>query len=270
MTDVVDPQAEGEGRPVTSKRLEGKVALITGTGGGQGRAAATRFAAEGALVVGCDLFAEGNEETVEAIRAAGGSMAGMAPVDVSDPAAAERWVEEAAAVHGRIDILFNNASSPKFVPVPEMSIEDWQYTIRNELDMVFYVSKYAWPHLAKKGGVIISTASISAHVASKGVGMAAHSAAKGGVLAMSRAFAADGAADGIRAVTISPGPIKTPGAIRDYFHIPGAEQAVVDLLLTDRVGLPEDIAGLAVYVASDEAAFMTGVDLLIDGGLTAL
>lgn len=252
------------------KRLEGKVSLITGTGGGQGRAAAIRFAQEGALVIGCDLLEEENRETVAMVEAAGGTMTGMAPVDLGDPKAAQAWVEKAAAVHGRINVLFNNASSPKFVPMPELSVEDWRYTIRNELDLVFYVTKFAWPYLAKSRGVIISTASISARVASRGVGMTAHSAAKGGVLAMSRALAADGAKDGIRAVTISPGPIKTPGSIRDYFHIPGAEEAVISQLLVNRVGMPEDIAALAVYVASDEAEFLTGVDILIDGGLTAL
>jgi NAD(P)-dependent dehydrogenase (short-subunit alcohol dehydrogenase family) len=100
--------------------------------------------------------------------------------------------------------------------------------------------------------------------------MARHCAAKGGVLALTRVFAADGAKSGIRAVSISPGPIKTPGAIRDYFHIPGAEEGVIAQLLTDRVGVSEDIAGLAAFIASDEAAFMTGVDVLMDGGFTAL
>jgi meso-butanediol dehydrogenase / (S,S)-butanediol dehydrogenase / diacetyl reductase len=253
-----------------NKRLEGKVALVTGTGGGQGRAAAAKFAEEGALIVGCDLNDEGNRETLAIVEAAGGTMTAMAPVDLSDPEAARAWVEEAAAVHGRIDVLYNNASSPRFVLMPEMSVEDWQYAIRNELDLVFYVTKFAWPYLAERGGVIINTASISAHVATPDVGMASHCAAKGGVLALTRAFAADGAKHGIRAVSLSPGPIKTPGAIRDYFHIPGAEEAVIGQLLTDRVGTSEDIAGLAAFVASDEAAFMTGVDVLMDGGMTAL
>jgi meso-butanediol dehydrogenase / (S,S)-butanediol dehydrogenase / diacetyl reductase len=252
-----------------TKRLDGKVALITGTGAGIGQAAAIRFAQEGALVIGCDLSEEGNRETVAAVQAAGGSMTGMAPVDLSDPEAARAWVEEAVAVHGRIDVVSNIASTPKFVPMPELSVEDWQFTIRNELDLVFYVTKFAWPYLAERGGVIISIASISAHVATRDVGMAAHSAAKGGVLALSRVFATDGAAHGIRAVTISPGPVKTPGSMH-FWSIPGAEEAVISTLLTDRVGQPEDIAGLAAYVASDEAAYLTGVDILIDGGLTAL
>jgi NAD(P)-dependent dehydrogenase (short-subunit alcohol dehydrogenase family) len=253
-----------------SRRLEGKVALITGTGGGQGRAAAVKFAEEGALVIGCDLFEDGNRETVATVEAAGGTMTGMAPVDLSDPGAAQAWVEQAAAVHGRVDVVYNNASSPRFVLMPEMSVDDWQYGIRNELDLVFYVTKFAWPYLAERGGVIVNTASISAHVATPDVGMASHCAAKGGVLALTRAFAADGAKHGIRAVSISPGPIKTPGAIEQYFHIPGAEEAVIAQLLTDRVGKSEDIAALAAFVASDEAEFMTGVDVLMDGGMTAL
>jgi NAD(P)-dependent dehydrogenase (short-subunit alcohol dehydrogenase family) len=253
-----------------SGRLEKKVALITGTAGGQGRAAAERFAQEGALVVGCDLFAEGNEETVALVQAADGTMTGMAPVDLGDPDAARDWVEAAAAVHGRIDVLYNNASAPRFVPMPGTSVEDWQYAMRNELDLVFYVTKFAWPYLAERGGVIINTASTSAYVATPDVGMASHCAAKGAVLALTRAFAADGAKDGIRAVSISPGAIKTPGAIKEYFHIPGAEEATINQLLTDRVGTSEDIAALAAYVASDEAAFMTGSDVRIDGGLTAL
>jgi NAD(P)-dependent dehydrogenase (short-subunit alcohol dehydrogenase family) len=253
-----------------TKRLEGKVALITGTGGGQGRAAAVKFAEEGALVIGCDLFEDGNRETVATVEAAGGTMTGMAPVDLSDPGAAKAWVEQAAAVHGRVDVVYNNASSPRFVLMPEMSVDDWQYGIRNELDLVFYVTKFAWPYLAERGGVIVNTASISAHVATPDVGMASHCAAKGGVLALTRAFAADGAKHGIRAVSISPGPIKTPGAIEQYFHIPGAEEAVIAQLLTDRVGKSEDIAALAAFVASDEAEFMTGVDVLMDGGMTAL
>ena len=254
----------------TRRRLEGKVALITGTGGGQGRAAAVRFAQEGALVVGCDLFAEGNDETVEMVRAAGGSMTGMAPVDLGDADAAKAWVEAAAALHGRIDVVYNNASAPAYVAMPDASIENWRSTIRNELDLVFYVTSFAWPYLAERGGVIINTASTSAYVASRAPGALAHCAAKGGVLAMTRAFAADGAAHGIRAVSISPGPIKTPGAIKAFFHMQGAEEATIAQLLVNRVGTSEDIAALAAFLASDEAGFITGTDIVIDGGQTAL
>lgn len=161
-------------------RLEGKVALITGTASGMGRAAAVRFAQEGALVIGCDLSEDGNRETVELVAETGAKMTGMAPVDLGDPEAARTWVEESAAVHGRIDVVFNNASSPRFAPLPDLSVEDWRYAMRNELDLVFYVTKFAWPHLAERGGVVINTASTSAYVATPGQGFAAHCAAKGG------------------------------------------------------------------------------------------
>jgi meso-butanediol dehydrogenase/(S,S)-butanediol dehydrogenase/diacetyl reductase len=125
-----------------SKRLEGRVALITGTGGGQGRAGAVRFAREGALVIGCDLFEEGNDETVEMVRVAGGSMAGMAPVDLGDPEAARAWVEAAAALHGRIDVVYNNASAPAHVAMPDASIENWRSTMRTGPDRGWAARRY--------------------------------------------------------------------------------------------------------------------------------
>jgi NAD(P)-dependent dehydrogenase (short-subunit alcohol dehydrogenase family) len=250
-------------------RLEGKVALITGTGGGQGRAAAIRFAQEGAMVVGCDLKEEGNQETVAMVGSIGGRMTGMAPVDLGDPEEARSWVEEAAAVHGRMDILYNNASAPRFGSMPDLSIEDWDFTIRNELDLVFYVTKYAWPYLARRGGVILTTASVSGWQASRDGRLAAHSAAKGGVLALSRAFAADGARDGIRAITISPGPIESPGTA-DLFADPATRERYIGQLLSARLGTAEDVAALAAYLVSDEAEWITGIDVGIDGGMRAI
>lgn len=253
-----------------SGRLHGKVALITGTGGGQGRAAAIRFAKEGALVIGCDLDAGSAHETVELAQSAGLKIDSMQPVDLGDPEQARVWVEDAAEIHGRIDVVYNNASGPRFAPTPDMSVENWRAGIRNELDLVFYVTKFAWPHLAKRGGVVITTGSTTGHLATPGVGMVAHAAAKGGVIAMNKVFACDGAPFGIRAVTISPGPIRTPELERNFLSkVPGAEEMIVGRLLAKRVGLPDDVASMAVYVASDEAEWLTGVDLLIDGGYTA-
>ena len=127
-------------------RLTGKVALITGTGVGMGRAAALRFAAEGATVVGCGLNPQTSEETVRFVHGAGGEMTSAAPVDLSSFEATQRWVAEAAATHGGIDVLYNNASLPAVGPWDDLTVDQWHAGIGNELDLVFYSCKVAWPH----------------------------------------------------------------------------------------------------------------------------
>jgi meso-butanediol dehydrogenase / (S,S)-butanediol dehydrogenase / diacetyl reductase len=244
-------------------KFEGKVALITGTGGGQGRAAALAFAAEGAAIVGCDVKEEGNAETVELVTKAGGQMTGMAPVDLGDPAQAERWVEDAVAAAGRVDILYNNASAARFGGIEQLSIEDWDFTMRNEIDLVFYVSKFAWPYLKREGGVVINTASVAGHGAG-GDGIA-HSVTKRAVIAMSHCLADSGAPYGIRVVSISPGPIVTPGT-DEIFAMPGMKDVMLASLRIKRLGQPEDIARMAVFLASDDAEWVTGIDVRVDGG----
>src|SRR5262245_20330504 len=124
-------------------KLEGKVALITGTAGGMGRASAVLFAREGAKVVGCDLKVPEAEETVRLVTDAGGEMISMAPVDLGEESAARAWVDEAVAAYGGIDIVFNNASSARVGPFVELTSEDWHYSIRNELDLLYYVTAAA-------------------------------------------------------------------------------------------------------------------------------
>jgi meso-butanediol dehydrogenase/(S,S)-butanediol dehydrogenase/diacetyl reductase len=250
-------------------RLDGKVALITGTGGGQGRAAALRFALEGAAVVGCDVKEDGNRETVAAVKAAGGSMTGMEPIDLGEASEARDWVQAAAAIHGRVDILYNNASMPRFGFIDEMSVEDWHFTIRNELDLVFYVTKYAWPFLAERGGVVLSTASVSGMIGAKVNPAFAHAAAKGAVLAMTKQLAVDGASKGIRVISISPGPIETPGSAEVRDTNPEVFEMMTDKLLLRRLGRPEEIAAVAAFLASDDASFITGANIAADGGWTA-
>lgn len=247
------------------KRLEGKVALITGTAGGQGRAAALLFAREGARVFGCDVKVNETLETVRMVRDAGGLMDALAPVDLSDDPQVRDWMTRAIELHGRIDILYNNASKPAFAPLSELTNDMWSETLRHELDLVFFASRAAWPHLiAGGGGVIINTASVAGHLAIAD-NHTAHAAAKGGVLAMTRQLAAEGAPHNIRAVSISPGPILTP-ALALVASTTEQQDALASTTLLKRLGTPEDIAYLALYLASDEASWVTGTDVIIDGG----
>ncbi|MDX3901417.1 MAG: SDR family oxidoreductase [Sphingobium sp.] len=249
--------------------LEGKVALISGTGGGQGRAAALRFAAAGAHVVGCDLNVDGMAETIELARAAGQRISGpREAIDIADPAGAAEWIAGAIAEYSRIDILYNNASAARFAPAAEMSDADWHFTIRNEIDIVFFPTRAAWPHLAVRGGVIINVASTAAWAGTAGTGKVAHAAAKGAIVAMTRQLALEGAPVGIRAVSISPGFVRTPGTAA-FLEREDVRARLVAGIPLGRPGEPEDIAAAALFVASQEASFMTGNDIVIDGGALA-
>jgi NAD(P)-dependent dehydrogenase (short-subunit alcohol dehydrogenase family) len=252
-------------------RLDGRVALITGTAGGQGAAAARLFAVEGATVVGCDLDSDRAHAVAAEVVAAGGAMTVDAPVDLSDPDAAAAWVDGAAARAGGIDILYNNASAPRVGPFEEMTFEDWRFTQRNELDLIYTVTRAAWPHLvARDGGVIINTASVSAHRGATFIEQAAHGAAKGGVLAITRHLAASGARHGIRANSISPGLIVTEQIV-PFLDEPG--HPVREMLRAHplgRLGEPEDVARVALFLASDDAAYLNAVDIVIDGGQSVI
>jgi meso-butanediol dehydrogenase / (S,S)-butanediol dehydrogenase / diacetyl reductase len=250
-----------------SGRLDGRAVLITGTAGGQGAAAARLFAAEGATVVGCDLDARRATAVAAAITADGGAMRAFAPVDLAEPDAAAAWVSDAVAFAGGVDVLYNNASGPRVGPFEELSWEDWRFTQRNELDLIFTVTRAAWPHLvARGGGVIINTASVAAHRGATFIEQAAHGAAKGGVLAMTRHLAASGARHRIRANSISPGLIVTP-QIAPFLDEPG--HPVHEMLRTHplgRLGEPDDVARVALFLASDDAAYLNAVDIVVDGG----
>ena len=246
----------------------GRVVLITGTGGGMGRVAAQRFAQEGAIVVGCDLDAERHAETVELVREAGGTITGGAPVDLGDAEQAKAWVDEAFAEHRRIDVVFNNASAARFGTIDELTLDDWHYTVRNELDLVFYVTKFAWPYLRTRGGVVINTASIAGMEGMRALGQTPHSATKGAVIALTRQLAVEGAPHHIRAVAISPGAIRTPPT-EPMFADDTIRNAVLDGQLVPRLGEPADVIDLAVFLASDAAAFITSTNVVVDGGATS-
>ena len=251
-------------------RFENKVVLITGIGGGMGRQAALSFAAEGAKVVGCDLFAEGAEETVRLVREAGGEITNFSPVNLSDSADASRWVEQAIEVYGGADVLYNNASIPKFGEVQELSFEDWNFVINNELNLVFYTTKAIWPHFMKHGGVVVNVGSIAGIRGVEFMAQNAHGTAKGGVISLTQQLAAEGGKYGIRAVCVSPGFTVTPSTAWLVESGPEPFKKNIARIPLGRVGQPSDIVNAALFLASEDASWITGVNLVVDGGGSVL
>jgi NAD(P)-dependent dehydrogenase (short-subunit alcohol dehydrogenase family) len=253
-------------------RLQGKIALITGVGGGMGVAAARRFAAEGARVVGCDLDEQGAATTEQLVRSEGGEITVMGGVDLGDAEAARTWVDEAVATYDGIDVLYNNASTQRFAPIEELSVEDWDFTMRNELDLVFYTVKAAWPHLKRHGGgAIVNVGSIAATRGVEFMAQNAHSTAKGGVVALTLQLVVEGGPHGIRANVISPGLVATPNTAPMLADPPERMRTVVlDRIPLGRHGQPEDVVNAAVFLASDESAWISGAHLVVDGGGSVL
>ncbi|MVW62925.1 SDR family oxidoreductase [Massilia sp. NEAU-DD11] len=250
-------------------RLQGKVAIITGIGSGMGRAAALLFANEGAHVVGCDVNEAGSRETMATLVARGGSGAALHPRDPSEPADAQALIDFAIEKFGRIDILYNNAAAVHFASIEDMTHEMWRATMKGELDIVFNACKAAWPHLKRQGGSIINCGSVSGKIAYEVLPALAHAAGKGGVIAMTHQLAMEGGPHGIRANSISPGLVRTGAteALMANPHWFGPMKR--KLMLDGAVGTPEDVAYCALYLASDEAKWVTGADFAIDGGTTA-
>ena len=192
-----------------SERLLGKVCIITGTGGSIGREAALIFAREGALVVGCGLQADDAEATVEAVRAAGGTMVLLQPCDLTKPADCQVLVDFAVRTYSRIDVLFNNAAMAYFNWLEDITDDEWDHNRREEVDLVFYLTRAAWPHLKASRGVIVNKGSLTALMSFKTLGSLAHTTAKAGIIGMTRQLAMEGRDHGIRANSISPGVIET-------------------------------------------------------------
>jgi NAD(P)-dependent dehydrogenase (short-subunit alcohol dehydrogenase family) len=253
-------------------RLDGKVVLISGTGGGQGRVAARIFADEGAKVVGCDINAQTAQETAQLVHDQGHEMlTADGSVDLADPAQAKAWIALAVEAFGTIDVLYNNASLPRFAPFGQMPDEDYAFTVRNELDLTWHATQAAWPHLADGGGAVVNVASIAAILGLRDLPQSAHAAAKGAVIGMTRQLAAEGAAMGIRVNCISPGVINSP-PVQEMLSLgaQGPLAPVIGATALGRPGEPEDIVYAALYLASDEARWVTGAHLVVDGGSSAL
>jgi NAD(P)-dependent dehydrogenase (short-subunit alcohol dehydrogenase family) len=245
--------------------------VVTGAAMGIGRGIALLFAREGAKVAVVDYDRDGGKQTAAAIQAAGGT-ATFIEADVADPVAVQMMVAATKAAYGRIDILVNNAGIdlPQATNVVETTIEDWDRTLNVNLKGVFLCCKYAVPEMLERGGgTIINIASIAGLRPMSQE--AAYGASKGGLTLLTRQMARDYAHHGIRVNSVCPGPMEKPTRHRQAY-LEGDEvairkrQAFAEAMPLGRMCLPEDIAQAALFLASDEASMITGIELVVDGG----
>lgn len=245
--------------------LQGQVAIITGAGSGIGRGGAVRFAAEGATVVVADLRPA--DAVVDEIHQSGGAALGV-EVDVAKAASVAAMVDQVIDRFGRIDILWSNAGVQVNKPVETTTDEEYDRLMDVNFRGFFNCVRAIVPHMIKqRSGAILSTASIDGLIGEKNI--AVYSATKGAILAMTRAMTADYSEHGIRVNTICPGWIDTP--INDPFfkNNPAAKALAASYQPVGRLGTPRDIAGVAAFLCSADAGFVTGATIVIDGGITS-
>jgi len=250
-------------------RLQDKVAIVTGGGGGVGRATSLAFAREGAAVLVADIN-HGAAQSVAAEIVAAGGQAESHAVDVSVEAEVESMVAAAEKRFGRLDVMFNNAGifHDDDVSVLDTSGEVWDRVLAVNLKGVFLGCKHGIPALLRAGGgSLINTSSLVALMGAA-VSQCAYTASKGGVLALTREIAVEFARKGVRANALCPGPLNTP-LIEGLFKDEKAKQRRLVHIPVGRLGESEEIASAAVFLASDESSFVTGAEFVVDGGITA-
>ena len=249
-------------------RLEGKIAVITGAGGDIGTATAVAFAREGATVACFDVDPKPAARCAQAVMAQGG-VARHYECDVSDSDSVRKTMSAVAEHFSGVDVLVNNAAiSSPYEPVHTLPESAWRKALDVNLTGAFLISKYAVPLMMKRGrGSIIHMASQMGHVGNKG--RAAYGATKAALIHLARIMALDYAEMNIRVNSLSPGAVLTSRVVGRYGSEDAARQRLEPLYPIKRLGTPQEIAAAVVFLASDESSFMTGADLLLDGGYTA-
>lgn len=257
-------------------RLDGKVAIVTGAGSGLGRAIMLHYVSEGARALAADINAEGARETARLVAETGGEAGDRVSareVDVTDEEAVAAMVADAVARWGRLDVMVANAGIGWPAPIALLDLADWERVLRVDLTGVFLCAKHAFRAMRKNegGGAIVAMASVAGLEGTPGLG--AYGAAKAGVIQLVKTVALEGARYNIRANAICPVWINTPMVQAFVAGMAGGPEQGMERLRQSvplgRVGAPEDVAAVAAFLASDDAAFMTGAAVPVDGGHTA-
>jgi glucose 1-dehydrogenase len=240
-------------------RFSGKTCVVTGGGSGIGRATCLRMAAEGGRVVVVDLRADSAQATVDQIRASGGTAA-AATADVGNETQVQAVVSQALSLYGSIDVIVNDAAMMTFTPIVDIPEADFFNVIKVNLGSVFYFSKYGAAHMPP-GSAIVNLSSVHAHRTTPNV--VPYASSKGAIEAFTRGFSIEMEPRKIRVNAVAPGAVDTPMLWNNPNVKSGAEK------ITGAVGKPEDLAAAICFIASDDAAFVNGAVLIVDGGRLA-